>query len=76
MHENNIALLCHEAERLLQLNIQLLQKMVDDPDVLLDSTQNDDNLLFDKIRARQRIEELQGEQTKIARKEMVLAINN
>lgn len=74
MHENNIALLCHEAERLLQLNIQLLQKMVDDPDVLVDNTQNDDNLLFDKIRARQRIEELQGEQTKIARKEMVLAV--
>lgn len=74
MHENNIALLCNEAERLLQLNIQLLQKMVDDPDVLMDKKQDDDNLLFDKSRARQRIEELQGEQIKITRKEMVLAV--
>lgn len=31
MHENNITLLCNEAERLLQLNISLLQKMVDEP---------------------------------------------
>jgi replication fork clamp-binding protein CrfC len=48
--------------------------MVDDPDVLMDHTQGNDALLFDKSRARQRIEELQGEQTKITRKEMVLAV--
>lgn len=74
MHENNIALLCNEAERLLQLNIQLLQKMVDDPDVLIDSKQNDDEQLFTRIRAKKRIEELKGEQTKITRREMVLAV--
>ncbi len=31
MHEKNIALLCDEADRLLQLNINLLRQMVDDP---------------------------------------------
>ena len=36
MHEKNIALLCDEADRLLQLNINLLRQMVDEPDVLLD----------------------------------------
>ncbi|ELR6640807.1 hypothetical protein QRV66_004490 [Escherichia coli] len=35
MHEKNIALLCDEADRLLQLNINLLRQMVDEPDVLL-----------------------------------------
>ncbi|MEK8867732.1 hypothetical protein P2O74_13175 [Escherichia coli] len=30
MHEKNIALLCDEADRLLQLNINLLRQMVDD----------------------------------------------
>ena len=74
MHENNIALLCDEAERLLQLNIQLLQKMVDDPDVLMDNKQDEDEQLFTKTKARERIEELKGEQTKITRKEMVLAV--
>ena len=34
MHEKNIALLCDEADRLLQLNINLLRQMVDEPDVL------------------------------------------
>ncbi len=29
MHEKNIALLCDEADRLLQLNINLLRQMVD-----------------------------------------------
>ena len=50
MHENNIALLCDEAERLLQLNIQLLQKMVDDPDVLMDNKQDEDEQLFTKTK--------------------------
>lgn len=31
MHEKNIALLCDEADRLLQLNINLLRQMVDEP---------------------------------------------
>lgn len=33
MHEKNIALLCDEADRLLQLNINLLRQMVDDPGI-------------------------------------------
>ncbi len=37
MHEKNIALLCDEADRLLQLNINLLRQMVEEPDVLSDS---------------------------------------
>ncbi|OIZ58783.1 hypothetical protein BJI68_26445 [Escherichia coli] len=47
MHEKNIALLCDEADRLLQLNINLLRQMVEEPDVLSDS-KNENRLLFDK----------------------------
>ncbi|AJC64966.1 dynamin family protein [Dickeya zeae] len=74
MHENNITLLCDEADRLLQLNISLLKKMVDEPNVLLDNNKNGNEQLFDKSRAIKRIEELQGEKNKINRKEMVLAV--
>ncbi len=74
MHENNITLLCDEAERLLRLNISLLQKMIDEPNVLLENKLNNDEQLFNKSKAIKRIEELQGEQTKITRKEMVLAV--
>ncbi|EMB7718713.1 dynamin family protein [Escherichia coli] len=73
MHEKNIALLCDEADRLLQLNINLLRQMVDEPDVLSDS-KNENGLLFDKQKALKRIEELEGEQIKTARREMVLAV--
>lgn len=73
MHEKNIALLCDEADRLLQLNINLLQQMVEEPDVLSDS-KNEKRLLFDKQKALKRIEELEGEQIKTARREMVLAV--
>ncbi|RNI68346.1 dynamin family protein [Escherichia coli] len=73
MHEKNIALLCDEADRLLQLNINLLRQMVDEPDVLLDG-KNENGLLFDKQKALKRIEELEGEQIKTARREMVLAV--
>ncbi|EFU7701915.1 dGTPase [Escherichia coli] len=73
MHEKNIALLCDEADRLLQLNINLLRQMVDEPDVLSDS-KNENGLLFDKRKALKRIEELEGEQIKTARREMVLAV--
>ena len=61
MHEKNIALLCDEADRLLQLNINLLRQMVEEPDVLSDS-KNENRLLFDKQKALKRIEELEGEQ--------------
>ncbi|EIU8235746.1 dynamin family protein [Escherichia coli] len=73
MHEKNIALLCDEADWLLQLNINLLRQMVDEPDVLSDS-KNENGLLFDKRKALKRIEELEGEQIKTARREMVLAV--
>ncbi|EOB0292144.1 dynamin family protein [Escherichia coli] len=73
MHEKNIALLCDEADRLLKLNINLLRQMVDEPDVLLDG-KNENGLLFDKRKALKRIEELEGEQIKTARREMVLAV--
>ncbi|EJQ7014214.1 dynamin family protein [Escherichia coli] len=73
MHEKNISLLCDEADRLLQLNINLLRQMVDEPDVLSDS-KNENGLLFDKQKALKRIEELEGEQIKTARREMVLAV--
>lgn len=73
MHEKNIALLCDEADRLLQLNINLLRQMVEEPDVLSDS-KDENRLLFDKQKALKRIEELEGEQIKTARREMVLAV--
>ena len=73
MHEKNIALLCDEADRLLQLNINLLRQMVEEPDVLSES-KNEKRLLFDKQKALKRIEELEGEQIKTARREMVLAV--
>ncbi|MBW7441070.1 dynamin family protein [Escherichia coli] len=73
MHEKNIALLCDEADRLLQLNINLLRQMVEEPDLLSDS-KNENRLLFDKQKALKRIEELEGEQIKTARREMVLAV--
>ncbi|HBN4550195.1 TPA: dynamin family protein [Escherichia coli O25b:H4-ST131] len=73
MHEKNIALLCDEADRLLQLNINLLRQMVEEPDVLSDS-KNEKRLLFDKQKALKSIEELEGEQIKTARREMVLAV--
>lgn len=73
MHEKNIALLCDEADRLLQLNINLFRQMVEEPDVLSDS-KNENRLLFDKQKALKRIEELEGEQIKTARREMVLAV--
>ena len=73
MHEKNIALLCDEADRLLQLSINLLRQMVDEPDVLSDG-KNENGLLFDKQKALKRIEELEGEQIKTARREMVLAV--
>ncbi|EGA0667023.1 dGTPase [Escherichia coli] len=73
MHEKNIALLCDEADRLLQLNINLLRQMVEEPDVLSDS-KNEKRMLFDKQKALKRIEELEGEQIKTARREMVLAV--
>ncbi|STI66796.1 putative vimentin [Escherichia coli] len=47
--------------------------MVDEPDVLSDS-KNENGLLFDKRKALKRIEELEGEQIKTARREMVLAV--
>jgi len=74
MHENNIALLCNEAERLLDLNIDLLQKMLNEPNVLEAHQGNDNPELFDRSRAEKRIEELEGERSKISRKEVVLAI--
>ncbi|EOW7679458.1 dynamin family protein, partial [Escherichia coli] len=46
---------------------------VDEPDVLSDS-KNENGLLFDKQKALKRIEELEGEQIKTARREMVLAV--
>ncbi|HEI3515971.1 TPA: dynamin family protein, partial [Escherichia coli] len=51
----------------------LLRQMVEEPDVLSDS-KNENRLLFDKQKALKRIEELEGEQIKTARREMVLAV--
>ncbi|WP_313575342.1 dynamin family protein [Pseudescherichia sp.] len=74
MHENNIELLNLEAQRLLDLNIDLLQEMLSRPNVLEEQQDNDKKQLFDRSRAEKRVEELKGERSKISRKEVVLAI--
>ncbi|MDO6406991.1 dynamin family protein [Pantoea phytobeneficialis] len=74
MHETTIALLCDEASRLLQLNIDLLHKMTDEPQMLPETKQGDLEQLFDRQQAAKKREELAGEQQKIAQREMVLAI--
>lgn len=74
MHENNIELLNLEAQRLLDLNIDLLQEMLNRPNVLEEQQTNDNTELFDRSRAKECIEQLQGERSKISRKEIVLAI--
>lgn len=74
MHENNIALLCDEAGRLLQLNIELLHKMINEPKVLADNRRYDQGQLFARHKAEKRVEELEGERLKIVRKEIVLAV--
>lgn len=74
MHENNIALLCDEAGRLLQLNIELLHKMINEPKVLADNQRYDQGQLFARHKAEKRVEELEGERLKIVRKEIVLAV--
>lgn len=51
MHSNNIELLCQEAERLLELNIDLLQKMLTEPKVLGDSNAQ----LFDRSKAKKEL---------------------
>lgn len=74
MHENNIELLNREAQRLLDLNIDLLQDMLNRPNVLEEPQDNDKKQLFDRSRAEKRVEELKGERSKISRNEVVLAI--
>jgi len=74
MHENNIELLNREAQRLLDLNIDLLQEMLNRPNVLEEQQDNDKKQLFDRSRAEKRVEELKGERSKISRNEVVLAI--
>ncbi|TMQ79043.1 hypothetical protein FGG74_26220, partial [Escherichia coli] len=51
-------------------NNNLHRQMVEGPDVLYDS-KNEKRLLFDKQKALKRIEELEGEQSKNGRREMV-----
>ncbi len=41
---------------------------------MLSDSKNENRLLFDKQKALKRIEELEGEQIKTARREMVLAV--
>lgn len=72
MHEKNIALLCDEADRLLQLNINLLRQWLRSQMCYL--TVRTKKTAFDKQKALKRIEELEGEQIKTARREMVLAV--
>lgn len=73
MHEKNIALLCDEADRLLQLNINLLRQWLRSQMCYL-TVRTKTDCFFDKQKALKRIEELEGEQIKTARREMVLAV--
>ena len=67
MHENNISLLCEEAKRLLQLNIHLLTRMIDEPKVLVDSKQGCNEQLFSKDKAEKRIKELKNYRVSLQR---------
>ncbi len=78
MHENDIDLLCEEANRLLGVSLSLLDILQEESSILIDSTDGKSHTLdqysFDKRSVGKAIEVFQGEQLKLDRLEMVLAV--
>lgn len=73
MHEQNIDLLCEEANRLLKVNLNLLSSLQNEPGVLAEGLAGEKQT-FDKNSIGKAIEVLKGEQQKLDRLEMVLAV--
>lgn len=79
MHENNIELLRAEARRLAQVEIEILNKMLSDPGVIVDATAGEKQTFHrthsaDENSVPHAIEVLQGELNKLERMEMVIAV--
>ncbi|QOT76577.1 dynamin family protein [Cupriavidus basilensis] len=73
MHENNIELLGQEAERLLKVKLDLLNKMMAEPGVVA-VAQKGEQQYFDQTSTPELIAMLEGERTKLAGLELVLAV--
>ena len=73
MHEQNIETIRSEAQRLIEMEVKLLQKMLDEPGVLA-AGQKGQIQTFDRDSTLKHIEVLQGERTKLTDLEMVLAV--
>lgn len=73
MHENNIELLGQEAERLLGVKLDLLNKMMAEPGVVA-VAQKGEQQYFDQTSTPELIAMLEGERTKLAGLELVLAV--
>jgi len=73
MHEKNIDLLCEEAQRLLNSEIEFLKKMQDEPGVIAQA-QVGESQTFDRSSILKHGEVLKGELTKLEELEMVLAV--
>lgn len=73
MHENNIEILRGEAQRLVDMEVHLLNKMLDEPGVITIAHQGETQT-FDRNSTLKHIEVLTGEKTKLEQLEMVLAV--
>ena len=73
MHERNIELLREEASRLLQVEIDLLQRMKDAQGVVVDEQANEQQT-FSSVSIDKDLKMLNGELSKLERLEMVLAV--
>lgn len=73
MHKKNIELLRDESQRLISLELDILGKMLEEPGILSES-QTGQVQTFDRTTAPKHIEMLKGEQIKLERLEMVLAV--
>jgi len=73
MHESNIELLREESRRLLQVEIDLLQRMKDAKGVVVDE-KADEHQTFSSASIDKDLKMLRGEASKLERLEMVLAV--
>ncbi|MBK7300129.1 MAG: hypothetical protein IPI79_06940 [Moraxellaceae bacterium] len=73
MHAHNIEVLREEAQRLLKMEVILLNQMLNEPWLIVDS-QKGEKQTFDRQTLPQYIQVLEGEQAKLTDLEMVLAV--
>lgn len=73
MHESNVEILRSEAQRLIEMEITLLERMLKEPGVIA-AAQKGEVQTFDRDSTLKYIEVLTGERTKLAELEMVLAV--